>query len=92
MEWRKRIEKELFRTVYWESGNKKKRERKQCTHKQRYSIDIYLGTFQTICGTINRIFRNKVCRDPKVKFYKVRVFPILSYRCGIICDNQETKM
>ena len=32
-----------------------------------YDIDVKLGKIQTICGTINRLFRNKLSRDKKIK-------------------------
>ena len=38
---------------------------------RNYDIDVKLGTFQTICETIDRIFRNTVRRDTKLKLYKV---------------------
>ena len=34
-------------------------------------IDVKLDKFQMICEKINRVFRNKVRRDTKLKFYKI---------------------
>ena len=35
-----------------------------------------LGKSQTICEIINGIFRNKVRRDTKLKFYKIMAVPV----------------
>ena len=48
-----------------------------------YEIDVKLGKFQTICGMINRIFRYKIRRDAKLKFYKFMAVPALSYGCEL---------
>ena len=34
-------------------------------------IDVKLGKFQTICGIINCVFRNKVCRDTNLSCTKL---------------------
>ena len=45
------------------------RDRGNDIHYDRnYDIDVKLAKFQTICGTINRNFRNKVRRDTKLKY------------------------
>ena len=44
-------------------------------YDRNYDIDVKLGKFQTVCGTIDRISRNK--------FYKVMAVPVLSYGCDV---------
>ena len=58
-------------------------------------LDVKLGKFQTICGTTNRTFGNKVRRDTKLKIYKVMALPVpVSYthldvykRQSLYCPN-----
>ena len=51
------------------------------SYDRNYNIDVKLCKFQTICGPINRIFRNKIRRDTKLKLYEVIAVPELSYGC-----------
>ena len=46
-----------------------------------YDIDVKSGKFQSIWGTVNRIFRNKVRWDIKLKFYKVMACLLYTSRC-----------
>ena len=50
-----------------------------------YDIGVKLGKLQAICRTINRIFRNKVRRDTKLKFYKVMAVPVPYCPMGVNC-------
>ena len=36
-------------------------------YDMNYDIHVNLGKSQTICGTINQIFTNKICQDTKLE-------------------------
>ena len=40
--------------------------------------DDNLSKFQTICETINGIFRNKICQEKQLKLYKFTAVPVRS--------------
>ena len=52
-------------------------------YDRKYDIYVKVGRFQTICGTINSIFNNKVRQDTNLKFYKAIAVPVLSYGCEL---------
>lgn len=52
-------------------------------YNKNYDIALKLGKFLTICGTINHIFINKICRETNLKLYKVIMVSALPYVCNI---------
>lgn len=59
-----------------------------------YDIGVKFGKFQTIWGTVSRIFKNNVCRKTQLKFLKVMVVPVRFY-CSELwraTKNQDSKI
>jgi hypothetical protein len=52
-----------------------------CNINYKYDIKEQLQTSQTMCGTINRMLRNKTQKDTKLKFYKHKATPAFLYGC-----------
>lgn len=56
---------------------------------RNYGIDIKLDKFQTVCGAVHRILRNKVRHNIKLKFYKVMTIPVPSYGCELLTRTKK---
>ena len=63
---------------------------KDIGYDRNCDIDVKLGKFQTISGTINRIFKNKARQDTKIKFYKFMTIPILLHGCELWTTTTKT--